>query len=170
MIHIHSRPWYFKKKIYQKLEPFLDSLVELISKKYKQALRAIVIFGSFARGEVTLGSDLDVLIILKKTDRRFRERLRDFNNEISTNINGEFSLPLSPLIITENEVFEFNSLLLEIFESQWIIYDDGIFKEVMKWIGKLIEDGIVQKRITNGQTSWRIKYEEEIARRLPGAI
>jgi predicted nucleotidyltransferase len=166
----YTRPSFFKKKIYQKLQLFVEEVVGLICEKYGPALRAIVIFGSFARGEVTLGSDLDVLIILKKTALRFRERLSDFDKDISTCVDGEFSLPLSPIIMTENEVFEFNPLLLEIFESHWIIYDDGIFKKVMNWIGKLIEDGIVQKQITNGQTSWRITHEEEIDRRLPGAI
>ena len=43
---------------------------------------SLVIFGSYARKENKLSSDLDILIILIRTNRSRHERIREFVEEI----------------------------------------------------------------------------------------
>lgn len=159
-----------EKKIYQKLLPFIEEVAGRVKMKYGPELSSLVIFGSYARGEVTLGSDLDLLIILRTSEFSFRERLRDFYWDISSLVSGKYSLPLSPIILTKEEVTEFNPLYLEMWENHWVVEDNGGFLSLMDWITELVRDQMVQKRIIQGQTCWRIFDEKEIARRLPGAL
>lgn len=42
-----------KRVIYKKLEPFVRELIDLSLSFYGDNLEALVIFGSYARGEVT---------------------------------------------------------------------------------------------------------------------
>lgn len=39
---------------------------------------AVVLFGSFARGDAMPGSDVDLLIVLASDERRFLDRIEDF--------------------------------------------------------------------------------------------
>ena len=61
-----------KEKRRAKLQATLDSLVEELGAL--GALR-IILFGSFSRGEIDVGSDLDLLVIMPsmKTGRKWRD-------------------------------------------------------------------------------------------------
>lgn len=47
----------------------------------RPALLRLGCFGSFARGEAGVGSDLDLVAVVDATDRRFSERARDWPTE-----------------------------------------------------------------------------------------
>jgi predicted nucleotidyltransferase len=57
----------------------------------------VILFGSAARGDVHEGSDLDLLII-KKTSRRFIDRIGDVLAYI------ESSIPVEPVVYTPEEL------------------------------------------------------------------
>jgi hypothetical protein len=69
-------------------------IIEDIRKKYSP--EKIYIFGSYARGDIHDGSDLD-LAIIKETDRRFQDRILDVLEL------GEYDLPIEPLVYTPSE-------------------------------------------------------------------
>jgi len=91
-----------------------------IVKEYQP--KKIILFGSYAYGEPTEDSDVDLLII-KDTDKRPIDRwievkrlLRDITR----------SLPVSPLVYTEKEIEERNAIkdffIEEIFEKGEVLY------------------------------------------------
>ena len=82
-----------------------SSHVERIARSLRPVLRKhavckAILFGSFARGEQTRHSDID-LILVKRTDRRFLDRyeglLRDLNNAVEDSW-------VEPLIYTPEEL------------------------------------------------------------------
>ena len=60
----------------------MTKLLKRIKEYYGEQLVSLVIFGSYARKENKLSSDLDILIILIRTNRPRHERIREFVEEI----------------------------------------------------------------------------------------
>lgn len=49
------------------LRPVLDALKQYLQTQYKERLSDVVLFGSYARQQATVDSDVDVLIVLEGT-------------------------------------------------------------------------------------------------------
>ena len=75
-------------------DPYLDKLVRLLQRYEPDQ---IILFGSRARGEADMYSDYDVIVI-KRTDRPFLERLRDMVPYLV-----EFDRPADILVYTPEE-------------------------------------------------------------------
>ena len=90
----------------------LKEYAELIKEIYKSALKAVILYGSYARGDYTEDSDVDILILVDMAEDEIgksRERLSsltyDFNEvhdlKIMTEVIGEkqfaYWLPVYPL-------------------------------------------------------------------------
>ena len=133
----------------------MKELIKLIRVFYKDNLRNLVIFGSYARGEVTLGSDIDILIILKECKLSYRERLQEFYEDIESKITTGPSLLVSPIILKEEEAREFNPIYLEIMENNIIVFDDGTFKNILDKLKRLQEERVIEKKTLKGKTYWR---------------
>ena len=62
----------------------------------------VIVYGSVARGEATIHSDIDLLVVAPSDDRTFRrlvearEAIRDLS----------FRIPVSPLVLTPDEIAE----------------------------------------------------------------
>ena len=95
-------------------------MVEKLIEEYKP--EKVILFGSYAYGEPTEDSDVDLLII-KNTDKRHIDRwievkklLRDVTRD----------LPVSPLVYTEKELEERIAIkdffIQEIFETGEVLY------------------------------------------------
>jgi len=138
----------------------MKELIKLIRVFYKDNLRSLVIFGSYARGEVTLGSDIDILIILKECKLSYRERLQEFYEDIESKITTGPSLLVSPIILKEEEAREFNPIYLEIMENNIIVFDDGTFKNILDKLKRLQEERVIEKKTLKGKTYWRVRDEK----------
>lgn len=80
-------------------------------------LRAIILYGGFARGEYTSRSDIDLFILTtaKKTQREIQDRIIELESEIGRNIQ--------PTIRTIDELQKTDSgLLRNIFQEGKILY------------------------------------------------
>lgn len=73
----------------------IKKIVKIIATKYRP--QKIILYGSYASGKATKDSDLDLLII-KKTKKRFLERISDVFFLCDT------ELPLEPLVYTPSEI------------------------------------------------------------------
>lgn len=73
-----------------------EEIVEQI-KKFNP--KAIILFGSAARGEATEDSDLDFLVVME-TDKPFSDRIRDLRTSIRTRT------PLDIIVLTPQEARE----------------------------------------------------------------
>ena len=73
-----------------------------IGKKIKQEYRAerVILFGSYARGDATEDSDVDVLVVAR-TKERFFERMATVRRLIRDLRDG---LPVSPIVLTPGEL------------------------------------------------------------------
>lgn len=75
-------------------------IVDRIIKVYKP--KKVILFGSYAYGEPTEDSDIDLLII-KNTDKRPIDRWVEVKRLLRDNSR---TLPVSPLVYTEKEIEE----------------------------------------------------------------
>ena len=60
----------------------------------------VIVYGSVARGEATIHSDIDLLVVAPSDDKTFR-RLSDARAAIRDLSRG---IPISPLVLTPDEV------------------------------------------------------------------
>ena len=74
----------------------------------------IVVFGSFEKGNYAPGSDLDVFLVLSRSDKPVRERVVDF-------LPGRFPVPMDLFPYTREEMASLTpSLLLDaVAQSRW---------------------------------------------------
>ena len=81
-------------------------------KKVDNNVLEVFLFGSLAKGEAVPGSDADIVIVLKKSEKRIIDRITDFVDSFS-DIN--IGVDIFPYTIEEIEEFkeEGNSLIEE---------------------------------------------------------
>ncbi len=95
-------------------------MVEKIIKEYQP--KKIILFGSYAYGEPTEDSDIDLLII-KDTDKRPIDRWVEVKRVLRDTAR---TLPVSPLVYTEKEIEERMAIkdffLKEILETGEVLY------------------------------------------------
>ncbi|MCL7396004.1 MAG: nucleotidyltransferase domain-containing protein [Thaumarchaeota archaeon] len=106
----------------------LERSEEIFSKieEYKQAAikklkpHAIILYGSFARGDFNEGSDVDMVVVAD-----FKESFLD-RIKLLLDLNDEIKLPLEPVGYTVDEFskmfLEGNSFILEVVEKGRILY------------------------------------------------
>jgi len=68
--------------------------VHLLQEQLNRQVRSVLLFGSKARGEDSLDSDLDVLVVVDSDDWRVHKQIR----YLAADICLEYSLDLSPRI------------------------------------------------------------------------
>lgn len=76
--------------------------IKAISERLKKEYNAeeVILFGSYARGEATEDSDVDILVIAPATERFF-ERMATVKRLVRDLRNG---LPLAPIVLTRQEI------------------------------------------------------------------
>lgn len=74
----------------------------------------VVVFGSFAKGNYSPGSDIDIFILLTRSDKSVRDRIPDF-------LPGAFPVSVDLFPYTKEEIasLEPSPILAEIRESRW---------------------------------------------------
>lgn len=120
----------------EKLEHFLQRLLD----QRGEELEFIVLFGSMAKGDWSLGSDYDILIGLRKDDGK---RLIDRIAELSPLREG--NIEVFPYSCAEwQRMFEgLHPLLLEALEYGVVLWDRGAFAEMRGVFRKWRESGLV---------------------------
>jgi predicted nucleotidyltransferase len=99
-------------KAAQVTDPFLNKLIDLL-RDYDP--ERIILFGSRARGEADRYSDYDVIVI-KRTDRPFLERLREMVPYLV-----KFDRPAEILVYTPEEFERMGEIGLG-----WIVRQEGV--------------------------------------------
>ena len=98
----------------------IRQLVEKIVSGYFP--QKIILFGSYAYGNPTSGSDIDLLII-KNTDKRPMDRWMEVKRLLR---DPDRNIAVSPLVYTEREIEERRAIrdffLEEIFEKGKVLY------------------------------------------------
>ena len=80
------------KRTRKDIEPILEEVKKRLQKIYGERLKGVVLYGSYARGDATEGSDIDIIVLLDK--------IRDFDAELDTlfEVIGQIDLKYDTLI------------------------------------------------------------------------
>ena len=86
----------FMKKLQNKeLEKVLDELSDMLQEVYRDKLKAVILYGSAARGTATNESDIDIMILVDGTDQElkcFEDKLNNVSTDISLKYFKVFSI------------------------------------------------------------------------------
>lgn len=88
----------------QDIRKRLEAYVEELKKIYRENLQRVVLYGSYARGDYSKDSDVDVMILLKMPDIY----IKDYSNElmdVTYEFNVTYNLEINP-IAKDKEEFE----------------------------------------------------------------
>ena len=96
-----------KKKgcyIMQKINKILNDYIEEIKNIYGTHLHKILLYGSYARGEETSSSDIDIMILVD-LDEISIKNYADLLNDVTFDMNLSYDIMLMPVVKNE-EHFE----------------------------------------------------------------
>lgn len=99
-----------------------EKIIQVFSKGLKEKLRLVhvVFFGSFAKGDINEGSDVDIVVVTGFKEG-FLERVK-----LSLDLNGEIMLPLEPVGYTSEEFQRMkekgNPFIREVLASGKLLY------------------------------------------------
>lgn len=115
----------------------------------------MILFGSWAREEATIESDVDVLVIFKSLEGF------DFRSKVYNMIAEYVKAPLTLIDVKINEVtseeYELTPLMLNILYDGIVIWDkDDILKELIKKGKEFIEKAkLIRYRVSDGKYGWK---------------
>jgi len=138
-----------------KAKLILNKVLSELKKRFGNNLISVVLFGSHAKGLAKEHSDIDLIIICKKLAKDWRER--DKLVISLEKLGFEFGIPIHIELLTAKE-FEFSTkggapLLLEVYLTNKILYDNGFFKEQMKLLKKNM---IIWKAKKTDNNTWEV--------------
>jgi len=107
------------------MEEVIKKIVDILIKEYHPD--KIILFGSYLYGKPTEDSDVDLLII-KETDKKRRVEIDRFVEVQSLIYSEEARIPVSPIVLTKEEL-----------EERLSIGDDFIEEIITK--GKVLYEG-----------------------------
>lgn len=85
----------------------------------------VILFGSYAYGNPSEDSDLDLLIVIKSSDKSRRQR----NGEVRKHLWGMLSVPKDILVYTEAEIDAWKNVELafitSVVKSGRVLYEKG---------------------------------------------
>lgn len=87
------------RRIPSHIRKLMKELKEGLAKIYGDKLKAVYLYGSYARGDYRQGSDVDVMILLSDYKSYFEELRR--STELASDISLEYDVTVSRLIMKE---------------------------------------------------------------------
>jgi predicted nucleotidyltransferase len=84
-----------------RIERLLAELKKGLTNLYGLRLKAVYLYGSYARGDYNQNSDLDVLIVLDKYTSYWDELV--YSAELASKLSLEYNVTISRMIMTEDQ-------------------------------------------------------------------
>lgn len=145
-----------KTYLFEYLKDFYPDLKNKLLQIYGNNLLAAIIFGSGARGDIKEGSDLDILIILKNSDKSFKQRIKDFEEKMGYYFSDVFNIAYSPIILVLDEIKKPHPFLLGVFSDYIVLYQKGKIVDKLK---VKVKDLVYKELYLNGKKYWMLKNE-----------
>ncbi len=89
------------RKVPLRIRKLMKELKEGLVRIYGERLKAVYLYGSYARGDYRSGSDVDVMILLKDYRNYWEEISR--TSELMSNVSLEYDLLVSRIFMTEEK-------------------------------------------------------------------
>ena len=80
----------------QSLKNVLNQYIDEIKKIYNSHLKKIILYGSYARGDYSEQSDIDIMLLLDLSDMEIKE-YRHKLSDITFDINMDYDLDIKPI-------------------------------------------------------------------------
>ncbi len=131
----------------------IDKIVNLLKNHFEDKLIAIVVFGSYARGDFKESSDIDLFAIIEGLPQRHFER----TTLISSLVTPHFSRGITVIAKTKGEFLSaFPPLYLDLALDGKVAYDThGFVKERSTQIRAIIEQaGIFREKRGTREHRW----------------
>ncbi len=115
----------------------IDKIIDILKDHFGEKLIALVVFGSYARGDFSESSDIDLLAIIEGLPQRHFER----STLISSLLTPNFFRRITVIAKTKREfISAFPPLYLDLALDGQVAYDtDGFMKERLAVIQGIIE-------------------------------
>lgn len=84
-----------------KIQQLLADLKKGLTELYSTRLKAVYLYGSYARGDYDTNSDLDVMIVLDTYKSYWDELV--YSAELASNLSLEYNVTISRMIMTEEQ-------------------------------------------------------------------
>ena len=154
------------------LHELAENLSLELEKTLQDKLISVCLFGSIARGDEDLSSDIDILIIMKDLPEGLISRnltIKSITETIKSSPQARTlrkmnqSILISPIILTPEEASKHPTIMLDIVDDGIILYDRGVFlQNILNDIkGKLRELG-AQKIRTRKGWYWILKPDAKL--------
>jgi uncharacterized protein len=171
--------WSWRRMVVQRDRlPIVELAAAQFIEELDGKLRSLVLFGSFARGEASPESDIDLLLVADGLPRSYSERLRMVRSvthsdrirawrEYLWKEEGIYPLleviPLSP-----EEAASTHPFYLDMVDSSVVIFDRGRFMEekLRALSSRLAEVKAFKVTLPSGKTYWSLAKGAEEARDL----
>ena len=166
--------------VMEKVQKLVLKLIHSLKKSFIERCGdnfvSLVVFGSFARGDFGLNSDIDLLLIFRQFLGSYSVRMQFFQ-EIEKDVEAEkmeifestgYYPHFSPILRTIDEARRFSRIYLDMTEHVLVIYDKNqffmqILKDVRNFLGKID----AQKRWIGKKWYWVFSPDVEIGEVLP---
>ena len=79
------------------VNPVMNEFLDKVKKLLKKRLKKIILYGSYARGNYTDASDIDIMILTDFSDKEI-EKYRDEISDIAFDIELETGYVFSPIV------------------------------------------------------------------------
>ena len=86
-----------ERKISGKIKTILDEVKKCLEEIYGDKLKGIILYGSYARGDFTDGSDIDLILLLEDMKDPLAEREKYFNEIWKLDLKYDTVISLLPL-------------------------------------------------------------------------
>jgi len=83
------------------VKSLMAKLKKGLAELYGPRLKAVYLFGSYARGDYDEGSDLDVMIVLDTYQSYWNELVR--SAELASDLSLEYDVTISRMVMTEEQ-------------------------------------------------------------------
>ena len=80
----------------------LEEFVLLVKKCFEDKLRGILVYGSYARGDYTENSDIDIMVLVRASDDVIKEKMNEIY-DFAFDIEMDTGIDISPVVKNEEQ-------------------------------------------------------------------